>query len=883
MISSGSDNRKKKATRRQVLSLAGGATLALGTLGMMTFGAAATAYAQTPTATKTLTGSLTIGSPSAVTSTSPILSQSNPNAGVADNTLTFTTTADTTVTGTASSPSAAELTLSGPFALSTSTTSPTVAEVIDKTSGAVLGSLSVSSSGTITDQQPVVGTTGVNVYASGASTIKSGDTLEVIINNVANSTTVSSGDVVLSLGAETIPTSGTPTYSATTTATVITQSATIKAAPSPTLTLSPNDNPGQLTNLTYTFQVETAMKCGDSFTVDLTDTPVGGASTFPATLNTGSLALTVGGTSETSVVSPTYASGTGVLTLAVGSGGLSAGAYSITVPVVGSASPGIESLTAQYMGSAASGSSAVFVTSASTAAWGYPEDLKSVTASNPYAGASSTVTIDFTDLDGGTTPITVTGLGLSGHSYTLGTLTDTTSGANLGAVQFLNSSDTSNGSYTLKSGDSYSLTFNSVTLPSASTTVGVGTEFAPAASTTLSIGSSASTAMQVSASTTSPGVSSKWTLSGIEAATTLASGSTLSVDTTVSSGASVGAGSYSYLPTSASAYQVVDLSNSADTQTPSSVSVSNGVATFKLTSTIPTGDVIDVTISGVVNDPTASTATVSLTASGDYLEAAQLTAPSAASVKANGSIANASGALYEFAGGYAFHIPTVADAGKIEAFKSWPTQQKLSVPSTSIFASGDALTMGTLVQGVQSGTVLAPIYVVGSNGDLYHIASPTAFYGGGYSAKNVVEIPQSDLAMMTMASSGSATPSAASVHSNGSFWQASGTTTIYEWVGGVAVHVASPTDLVSIAHSMGETLMASWPQVSASSVPSSEMAPSVPMMGTVVKVLDGSSAGSMYVSTGTAFVSISSTQLSSLGYPMSDVLEVSTTAGISIL
>ena len=205
------------------------------------------------------------------------------------------------------------------------------------------------------------------------------------------------------------------------------------------------------------------------------------------------------------------------------------------------------------------------------------------------------------------------------------------------------------------------------------------------------------------------------------------------------------------------------------------------------------------------------------------------------------------------------------------------------MPSTSMFASGDALTMGTLVQGVQSGTVLAPIYVVGSNGDLYHIANPTAFYGGGYSAKNVVEIPQSDLAMMTMASSGSTTPTAASVHSNGSFWQASGTTTIYEWVGGVAVHVANPTDLVSIAHSMGETLMASWPQVSASSVPSSEMAPSVPMMGTVVKVLDGSSAGSMYVSTGTALVSISSTQLSSLGYPTSDVLEVSTTAGISIL
>lgn len=875
MISSGSDNRKKKATRRQVLSLAGGATLALGTLGMMTFGAAATAYAQAPAATNTLTGSLTIGSPTAPTSTSPTLYQSNPNAGATNNQLSFDVTANATVSGAAGVDAAAKLVLGGGFTL----TSTSTAEVIDLTHNTVLGSLSAS--GTTGDTSTVTaGATSLDVYASSsATTVTSGDTLEVIISGVANAAiSPTTGYASVELGTYT-PTATTFTGSA---AAVTSDTDNITPAKAPTLTLSPNNNPGQLTNLTYTFQVENPMVNGNTFTVDLSRTTVSAITAAPTTVETGSLALTVNGTDKTSVVTPAYVTGTttGTLTLTVGSGGLTAGAYSITVPIAGSS---IENVSAQYTGSSATvtPTKPAFVTSASTAAWGYPEVLKSVTASSPYDGATSTVTIDFTDLDGGSTPLTVTGLGLSGDGYTLGVLTDTSTGANLGAVTF--SSSNTSAPVTLTSGQSYSLTLSSVTLPTASTNVGIGTEFAPATSTSLSLGSAASTSLQVSASTTSPDVTSNWTLSGIEAATTLASGSTLTVNTMVSSGASVGASTFSYLPTSAGSYQVVDLSNSADTQTPSSVSVSGGQATLTLANSIPSGDIIEITASGVVNDPTASTASVSLSASGDYLEAAQLTAPPAPANTANGSIANASGALYEWAGGYAFHLPTVADAGKIEAFKSWPTQQKVSVPSTSIFASGDALTMGTLVQGVQSGTVLAPIYVVGSNGDLYHIASPTAFYGGGYSAKNVVEIPQSDLAMMSMASSGSTTPIAASVHSNGSFWQASGTTTIYEWVGGVAIHVANPTDLVSIAHSMGETLMASWPQVSASSVPSSEMAPSVPMMGTVVKVLDGSAAGSMYVSTGTALVPISSTQLSSLGYPMSDVLEVSTTAGISIL
>jgi hypothetical protein len=842
----------------------------------MTFGAGATAYAQAPAATDSLSGQITIGSPTAAPS-SPTLNQTNPAAGATNNQLSFEVTAPTTVVG-----SSAGTTYDAAVELSTSASSPynldgSYAEVIDINNGLTLGSLANAS------LNPTI--TSVDVAASSdTAKISSGDTLEVIIDNVTNSTTVASGGITVTLGtydagasSPTIITSG---------ASVETAYDSISAAQSPTLTLSPNNNPGQLTTLTYTFQVKNEIPAQGSFTVDLSDLPLSGDSGYP-TPNTADLTLSVNGSSETTNVTPTYKSSSGALTLTLGSNAIPSGVYTLSVPITGSASsPGIEQVSAQYIGSVNSGGTTVgnaaFVTSSSTAAWGYPEDLTAVTASDPYAGATSTVTIDFTDLDGGNTPLMVSGLGLSGASYTLATLEDTKTNTQLGAVTFLGS-NVSSAPITLTAGDSYSLTFSGLTLPSSSTTVGVGTDFAPTSSMSLSLGSAASTELQVSASTTSPGVSSNWTLSGIEAATTLASGSTLSLNQSITG--SAGEGSYSYLPTSPSAYKIVDLSNSADSQVPSAVSVSGGGATLTLASAIPSGDVLDVTVSGVTNDPTASTSTVSLTATGDYLEAAQLTAPSAASTMAmaNGAIANDSGALYVWAGMYAFHLPSIADAARIEGFEGDPKQQMVSVPSTAMFASGDTLTQGTLVQGVSGGTVEAPIYVVGTNGDLYHIASPAAFVQGGYSAKDVVQIPQSDLAMMTMAPAGSTVPMAYSVQADGSFWQAKGSSAIYEWVGGVAVPVASPSDLVSIAKYMGETLMATWPQVTSGSVPSSAIAPSVPAMGTVVKVLDGSAAGSMYVSTGSYLVPLSATAMTSLGYPMNDVLEVSTLSGIMVM
>jgi hypothetical protein len=615
---------------------------------MMTFGAAATAYAQTPTATKTLTGKLTIGSPTATTS-SPTLSQTVPNAGATNNQLSFEVKANVGVAGKSSTDRAGvQLTLTGPYSLN----SKSVAEVIDLHNGVTLGTLSSTASDqSATDPHSTV------VFASNTTaSISSGDMLDVVINNVVNSATTGSGGVAFRLGTVT----GT-TFTSGSAATLDTANDYVTSATSPSLTLSPNDNPGQLTTATYTFQVENSIAASTAFTVDLADQPLSGSAGTPSIVSTGGVSLTVGGTNETSSVTVGYSAGELTFTP---SAKLNAGVYTITVPVSGSSSPGIESVSAQYMGVTGGAAVPTFVASPSVAAWGYPEIVKSVKASNPYDGTASTVTVDFTDLNGGTTPLTVSGLGLSGQSaVAVLENTSTSPSTSLGAVVFDGSSNVSTSSFTLTSGDSYSLTFSNLTLPTASTSVGIGTDFSPMTSAALPLGSASPTSMDVSATTTSVGVSSNWTLSGVEAATQLASGSILTVDTTVGSGVTT----TSYLPTSPGAYKIVDLSNSADTQTPSSVSASGGQASLTLASAIPSGDILDLVINGVSNNPVASTATVALMASGAYLEAAQLTAPSAAADTANGSIANASGALYEWAGGYAFHLPTVADAGKIEA------------------------------------------------------------------------------------------------------------------------------------------------------------------------------------------------------------------------
>ncbi len=838
MAYSSSKSRSKKVSRRQVFSLAGGATLALGTLGMMTFGAGGTAFAQSSTGQTSLSASVTIGSPVAKPA-APSVQPSSAQVGQSAQ-FGFTVTAPSNI------PESGSISFDVPAVFS-----GTDYAIYDQTTGAVLAT---DSAGTAFGSSTVTAVTATSI----ASAVSSGDQIEFVItgsDSAPSTSAVFTGDGVTTASVDfTIPTQ---------------------------LTLTPSTDPTQPTDMTFTFLKGTVLASGATVDVAVSDNAQALTS---AMFNTADATLSVNGTAQTisstgvvfgfaTAASPTPA----MITITNSStANLPLGEYVLTVPVTGLDAG---TLTASYDTSTSS-----YPTQSSSTVFGLPEIVTGVSASNPYAGQSSTVTVDFTNTETATTSVTVAGLGLSSQATSVSAkLVDNSTG---GTQQFgfFGGADgnTSGSSFTLASNDSYTLTLTGVTLPSSSTTVELSTGYANPGSAELTIGSLASSGLVVSPSTNTVLASSSWSFGNIETTATLASGSTLAL--TVSATGDGGA----YFPAVSGDYQITDLTNPAGSQTPTfSVTTSNGVetATLTLTKSIASGDVIAITVSGVYNPATSADYTATVTSNSADLMAGLVSAPSAASTqgKVNGSIANDSGALYEWAGGYAFHLPNVTDAGVIEKMAGNPTQQMLGVPSSSVFASGDTLAMGTLVQGVQSGTVLAPIYVVNSSGELVHITNVATFMSNGYSPKDVVEIPQRYVSMMTMASSGTAVPMASAVQANGSFWQASGGTSIYEWVGGVAVHVESPADLVTEAKYMGEQLMAQWPQVSTSTVSASEMAPSVPQLGTVVKVLDGSAAGSYYVSTGSGLVSVTATDLATLGYPMADILEVSTLAGIPVV
>ena len=837
MAYSSSKSRSKKVSRRQVFSLAGGATLALGTLGMMTFGAAGTAFAQSSAGQTSLSTSVTIGSPT-VSAAAPTVQPSSAQVGTSEQ-FGFTVTAPSDIA------SGGSITFDTPAGFS-----GTAYSIYDQTTGALL-TTDTSASAIITGDTANT--------AKVASSVSTSDQIEFVItgsDSVPSTTDTFTGDGKTTASVDfTIPTQ---------------------------LTLTPSTDPTQPTDMTFTFLKGTALATYGSTSPYSASVTVDALTA--ATVNVADATLSVSGTTQTIAstsgntagVKITYNSGVFTITNEDTSKTVPSGEYVLTVPITGL---GAGTVTASY-GAAGTG----FGLQSSSAVFGLPEIVSGVSASNPYAGQSSTVTVDFTNTETATTDVTVAGLGLSSQSTPVSAkLVDNTTGAQqFGFFGGGEGGNTGGGSgFTLASNDSYTLTLTGVTLPSSSTTVELSTGFANPGSAELTIGSLASSGLVVSPSTNTVLASSSWSFGNIEATTTLTSGSTLAL--TVASG---GAGAY--FPAVSGDYQITDLTNTADSQTPTfSVTTASGVetATLTLTKSIASGDVIAITVSGVYNPATSADYTATVTSNSADLMAGLVSAPSAASTqgKANGSIANDSGALYEWAGGYAFHLPNVTDAGVIERMAGNPAQQMLGVSSSSVFASGDTLAMGTLVQGVQSGTVLAPIYVVNSSGELVHITNGATFMSNGYSPKDVVEIPQRYVSMMTMAGSGTAVPMASAVQANGSFWQASGGTAIYEWVGGVAVHVQNPTDLISEAKYMGEQLMAHWPQVSTSTVSASEMVPSVPQMGTVVKVLDGSAAGSYYVSTGSGFVSVTSSDLASLGYPMADVLEVSALNGIPVV
>jgi len=547
MVSSGSNSRKKKATRRQIVSLAGSATLALGTLGMMTFGVAGTAYAQS-SASKQLSAEVTIGSVSTAAASATI-NQSNPQVGATDNNLSITLDAANTVTISTSDQTALTVTESSPVwsAYSSGVVNSTAAvtgEVYDATTGQLfeLSPLATTTDAITADITPANGT---------AETIASGDTLEFEFFNLTNSPRPGSADLALSVDGISL---GTTAPSSITNPTA--------------LELSDSTNPGQETTLSFTYLSASGLTSSTSMmTVGLTEN---GVDIQSADILAQDASLTVNGTVVSGL---TFTGATGSIMFSGAEAG--SGTYVLSVPVENFGPAQIVAsynATHEVNGLTVNGTPVSYGPETSSTTWALPEEVTAVTASNPYANATSTVSVDFVNLASGTTPITVSGLGLSSDSATVvGQLQDTTTGVNDGYFGLGNGSNQT-AAVTLASGDAYVLTLESVPLPSTSVSVSVSTDYANPGTGQLTLGTAATSGMVVSPSTTGVGASATWTYSNVELATSLASGSTLSLTAS-------GDGNYAFLPLQSSDYMITDVTNSADSQTPS-VSVSNGYGRY---------------------------------------------------------------------------------------------------------------------------------------------------------------------------------------------------------------------------------------------------------------------------------------------------------------
>src|SRR5579875_2235704 len=219
--------------------------------------------------------------------------------------------------------------------------------------------------------------------------------------------------------------------------------------------------------------------------------------------------------------------------------------------------------------------------------------------------------------------------------------------------------------------------------------------------------------------------------------------------------------------------------------------------TLGLSSTVPAGDTLSLTISSVVNPITASSSdtitmgadnnSTNATAAGTQgLGTLALTFPGAATTFPNGAIVFFGGTGYVFAGGHPFGAPSQPALTAVQAVDPATVQTAASgatVPTT-------AARNGTLV------TVPGKpaIYVV-YNGQLYPFAAPDQIFSSGFDAALVITVPS--LGGMTVSSTDVAKAGLTgfSTSSDGAIVNSSGT--FFVFAGGKAFGIPGPAKLTA--------------------------------------------------------------------------------------
>ena len=331
----------------------------------------------------------------------------------------------------------------------------------------------------------------------------------------------------------------------------------------------------------------------------------------------------------------------------------------------------------------------------------------------------------------------------------------------------------------------------------------------------------------VTPSSATVGVLNNYTITNISAAAAYATGATTGqIGLYFPSGTS--------FPTAASQYTITDLTNSAGTGAPATVTpdtAANNDAGVLLTvsKAIASGDLLSITVNGVTNPGTAGLDQMTFSGLNPATQAVSAF-PSAGMSYPNGAFVQSGGQIDVIAGGYGFGIPTAASYAQIAA------NDAATVVDGS-FPTATAPRAGTLIQVAGS----AGIWVVGTDGKLYQFSTPAQFLGDGYSPMQVVTVPSAG--GLTV---GTGTPpSAASTMADGSIQNFGGT--LYVFDGGQAFGIPNLADAAAIIAATGAT-----PIVGSGSAP---MAGTI-ANGSVLKVLGTTnvyvtSGGTAYLATGT--------------------------------
>ena len=310
------------------------------------------------------------------------------------------------------------------------------------------------------------------------------------------------------------------------------------------------------------------------------------------------------------------------------------------------------------------------------------------------------------------------------------------------------------------------------------------------------------------------------------------------------------------LPTSASDYSITDSTNSSGSGQVSGVLVSGTDVYLTVSNAIAQGDVISVAVDGAINPATASNSyTVGINGNVEAAPATVSTVPTAATTYPNGALIQHGGQIDVVAGGYAFGIPNPTVFGKIKAMD-------MSSVVSGTFPTTTTPAPGTLINPV--GT--AGYWVVGANGDIYPFSSMTQFKKDGYVVSQVIPVPNTG----GLTVDAGTPPTAATTMANGALVQFG--TTIYEYAGGIATGISTPSELASIEKMTGGMVVQG-----SGSTPTSA---STSENGTLVQPLG--KAGVWVNSGGTLYQFMSASQFKTDGYSFQYVLPIATVGSYTV-